>query len=88
MAYESLAMISSALSRLECGQLGVMRSVSINVVHLLLCIYKQCTCFCVITVLYHHDVVMVSWHGIIVVLWWCCVTMVLCHDGVVVVQVW
>ena len=45
MAYESLAMISSALSRLECGQLGVMRSVSINVVHLLLCIYKHCTCF-------------------------------------------
>ena len=30
MAYESLAMISSALSRLECGQLGVMRSVSMS----------------------------------------------------------
>ena len=27
MAYESLAMISSALSRLECGQLGIIRCV-------------------------------------------------------------
>ena len=32
MAYESLAMISSALSRLDCGQLGVIRSVTVLVV--------------------------------------------------------
>ncbi len=30
MAYESLALISSALSRLDCGQLGVCRYVFVG----------------------------------------------------------